>query len=186
QEDRGGVRRGPPRAKGGVAVFPFRRTSDPSPSVVELVRRLAADVLRLARVERDLVRARFSTMAKRAGLGAGLVAGGATMAFLGGVGVLVAIGLALGIVLPAWAAALVVAGALIGAGAATAVLGRSELHAAMEARSSGPVDIETELQETRYRLEAELEALSAKIDPRRLAGTNGAANGRTQTLPRTP
>jgi hypothetical protein len=167
-------------------VFPFRRKSDPSPSVVELVRRLAADALRLARVERDLVRARFSTMVKRAGLGAGLVAGGATMAFLGVVGVLVAIGLALGIVLPAWAAALVVAGALIGAGAATAVLGRSELKGAMEARSSGPVEIETELQETRYRLEAELEALSTKVDPRHRPWMNGAPNGRTQTPQRMP
>jgi len=104
------------------------------------------------------------------------------MAFLGIVGVLVAIGLALGIVLPAWAAALVVAGALIGAGAATAALGRNELQSAMEARSSGPAAIDTELQETRYRLEAELEALSAKIDPRHRPGTNG----RTQTLQRMP
>lgn len=167
-------------------MFPFRRKSDRSPSVVELVRRLAADALRLARVERDLVKARFSTMVKRAGVGAGLVAGGATMAFLGVLGVLVAIGLALGIVLPAWAAALVVAGALIGGGAATAVLGRSELKDAIEARSSGPVEIETELQETRYRIEAELEALSTKVDPRHLAGKNGSVTGTAQTPQRTP
>ena len=155
-------------------MFSFRRKSDPSPSIVQLAKSLVSDALRLARVEVDLVKARFSKTLKRAGIGAGLVAGGAVMAFLGIVGVLVAIGLALGIVLPAWAAALVVVGALIGAGAATAVLGRSELQAAMEARSSGPVEIETELQETRYRLEAELEALSTKVDPRhRTNGGNG-------------
>ena len=138
-------------------MFPFRRKSDPSASIVQLARNLVSDALRLARVEADLVKARFSKTLRRAGIGAGLVAGGAVMAFLGAVGVLVAIGLALGIVLPAWAAALVVAGALIGAGAATAVLGQNELQTALEMRSSGPIEIETELQDTRYRLEAELE-----------------------------
>ena len=109
------------------------------------------------------------------------------MVFLGVVGILVAIGLALALVLPPWAAALVVAGALIGAGAATAVLGRAELQKAMDARVSGPVDIETELQETRYRLEAELEALTARLDPRHKAlDAAGTANGRPQTLDRTP
>jgi putative superfamily III holin-X/uncharacterized protein DUF3618 len=159
----------------------FRRKSDPSPSIVQLGKKLVSDALRLARVEADLVKARFSAMLRRAGLGAGLVAGGAVMAFLGIVGVLVAVGLALGIVLPAWVAALVVAGTLIGAGAATAVLGRNELRAATKARSSGPVEIETELQETRYRLEAELEALTAKVDPRHLAGNNGSARTRHTT-----
>jgi hypothetical protein len=155
-------------------VFSFRRKREPSPSLVHLAKNLVSDAVRLARVEVDLVKARFSKALKRAGIGAGLVAGGAVMAFLGIVGVLVAIGLALGLVLPAWAAALVVAGTLIGAGAATAVLGRNELQAAVEARSSGPVEIETEFQETRYRLEAELEALSAKVDPRHRAnGGNG-------------
>jgi hypothetical protein len=162
-------------------MFSFRRKNDPSPSIVQLARNLVADAIRLARVEADLVKARFSNMLKRAGIGAGLVAGGAVMAFLGTVGVLVAIGLALGIVLPAWAAALVVAGALIGAGAGTAVLGRHELEEAMKARTEGPVDIETELQETRYRIEAELEALSGKIDPRPLAGSNGSARTQQRT-----
>jgi hypothetical protein len=150
-------------------MFTFRRKSDPSPSLVQLVRGVVADALRLLRVEVDLVKARCSRTVKRAGIAAGLLAGGGVMAFLGVVGVLVAIGLALGVVLPAWAAALVVAGVLIGAGAATAVLGRAELQKAMDARVSGPVDIETDVQETRYRLEAELEALTAKLDPRHRA-----------------
>ena len=167
-------------------MFSFRRKSGPSPTIVQLARNLVSDALRLARVEAGLIRARFSAMLRRAGIGAGLVAGGAAMALLGIVGVLVAIGLALGIVLPAWAAALVVAGALIGAGAATAVLGRYELQVAMKMRSSGPIEIETELQDTRYRLEAELEALTAKVDPRQLAGKNGGPDGNAHALQRAP
>jgi hypothetical protein len=101
--------------------------------------------------------------------------------------VLVAIGLALGLVLPAWAAALIVAGALIGAGAATSKLGLAELHKAMESRASGPVEIEAELQETRYRLESELEALSSRLDPRhRAVAQSAGTNGHAQTPPRTP
>jgi hypothetical protein len=168
-------------------VFPFRRKNDSSPSLVELVKGLISDAVRLVRVEVDLVKARFSLTAKRAGLGLGIAAGGATLAFLGVVGVLVAIGLAIGLVLPAWAAALIVAGALLGGGAAAARIGIAQFHTAMEGRSSGPPEIENELEETRYRLEAELEALTAKLDPRHhdVAGTAGT-NGHAQTLPRTP
>ena len=144
----------------------FRRRSNSSPSLVQLVKGLVSDTMRLARVEVDLVKGRFSRTAKRAGIGLGIAAGGTTLAFLGAVGVLVAIGLALGLVLPAWAAALVVAGALLGAGGAAAKLGVAQFRTAMESRASGPPEIETELQETRYRLEAELEALTAKLDPR--------------------
>ena len=58
---------------------------------------------------------------------------------------------------------------------------------AMESRASGPPEIETELQETRYRLEAELEALIAKLDPRHHALTESArTNGHAQTPPRMP
>jgi putative superfamily III holin-X/uncharacterized protein DUF3618 len=168
-------------------MFPFRRKTDSSPSLVGLAKGIASDAVRLARVEVDLVKSRFSRTAKRAGGGLGIAAGGATLAFLGAVGVIVSIGLALGLVLPAWAAALVLAGALLGAGGAAARIGVAQFRTAMEAPTSGPVEIETELQETRYRLEAELEALTAKLDPRHhavaeTAGTNGPA----QTLPRTP
>jgi hypothetical protein len=168
-------------------VLGFRRKGDTAPSLVQLVRSLVSDSLRLVRVEIDAVKARCSQTAKRAGIGLGVAAGGATLAFLGAVGVIVAAGLALGLVLPAWAAALVVAGALIGAGGATAKLGVSQFRTAMESRSSGPVGIETELQETRYRLEAELEALTARLDPRQRAVAETArTNGHAQTLPRTP
>jgi putative superfamily III holin-X len=168
-------------------VLGFRRKGDGSPSIVQLVRGLIAEAIRLVRVEVDLVKARFSRTARRAGIGLGVAAAGATLAFLGAVGVIVATGLALGLVLPAWAAALVVAGALLGAGGATARLGVAQFRTAMESRASGPPEIETELPETRYRLEAELEALTAKLDPRHHALAESArTNGHAQTLTRMP
>jgi hypothetical protein len=62
----------------------------------------------------------------------------------------------------------------MGLAALLAVLGRSQLQAASRARTSGPVSIETELEDTRYRLEADLEALTSKLDPR----TGSHADGR--------
>jgi len=161
-------------------MFRLRRKGTQSPSLVQLVKNLVSDGLRLLRVEGDLVKARFSRALKRAGLAVAILAGAATLAFLGAAGLIVAAGIGLAIVLPAWAAALVVAGALLLAGAAAGLLGVSQLRTAMQARASGPVEIETELQETRYRLEAELEALSVKLDPRHRAHEEvhaGSANG---------
>ena len=170
-------------------MFPFRRKDDDSPSLVQLVKGLVSDVLRLARVELDLVRARFSRTLKRAVIAVGLLAAAATLALLGGIGLLAVVGLALAIVLPAWASALIVAGALLLAGAAIGTLGLVQLRGAMDAKSSGPVEIETERQETRYRLEAELEALTSRLDPRRRSGareTIVVSNGRVPSPQRTP
>jgi hypothetical protein len=172
-------------------MFFRRRHEDPSPSIVELVRGIVSDAIRLVRENVDLVKARFSRTLKRAGIGAGVAAGGATMVFLGLVGLLVAAGLGLALVVDPWLAALIVSGALLAVGAAVALLGVKEVRTAIDERTQGPVDMETALQETRYRLEAELDALTAKLDPRhsshelkQAASTNGSAQ--TMPMPRTP
>jgi hypothetical protein len=144
----------------------FWRRHDNSPSLVQLAKALVSDALRLVRVEVDLVKARFSRMLKQAGIAAGILLAAALVAGLGGIALVVAAGIALAIVLPAWAAALIVGGGLLFGGAATGLVGLRLLRAAMQARTHGPPDLETELQETRYRLEAELEALTSKLDPR--------------------
>ena len=167
----------------------FRRKHDNSPSLVQLVKDLVSDALRLARVELNLVKARFSRTVKQAGIAAGVLLTAALVAGLGAIGLLVTAGIALAIVLPAWAAALIVAGMLLLGGAGAGLLGMSLLRAAMQARTHGPPEIETELQETRYRLEAELEAITSKLDPRHRSHTvespPAGTNGRAQTL-RTP
>ena len=156
----------------------FRRKHDQTPTIVQVAKSLVSDALRLARVELDLVKARFSLMLKRTGIAVGILLAAAFAATLGLVGLLVTVGIAL--VLPAWAAALIVAGALVLGGAATGALGVRQLRAARQARTHGPPEIETELQETRYRLEAELDALTSRLDPR-----HRTPNGHVQTL-RTP
>jgi len=167
----------------------FKRKHDNSPSLVPLAKDLVSDALRLVRVEIDLVKARFSRMLKQAGIAAGILLAAALVAGLGAIGLVVAGGIALAIVLPAWAATLIVAGALLLGGATAGVAGLRLLRAAMQARTHGPVDIETELQETRYRLEAELEAITAKLDPRHHsheAEPPSGANGRVAQTLRTP
>lgn len=160
--------------------LPFvHRPGAHSASLVEIVRNLVSDSVRLVKVERDLIRSRFSRTLKRAGIAAGILAGAATLLFLGFVGLLVTSGLALGIVLPAWGAALIVAGALLLVGTVAGLVGRAQARAAVDARSSGPIDLETDLQDTRYRLEADVDALSSKLDPRHRMQREEARAGTT-------
>ena len=137
------------------------------------------DALRLVRVEVQSVRARFSGALRLAALAAGMLAGAAMLAFLAFIGLVVTIGLALAHVLPGWAAALVVAVALALVSATLTLLGRAGLHRAREARVTGPVELDTALQDTRYRLDAELDALSTRLNPRRFGRLN-VRNGRSE------
>lgn len=154
-----------------------RRRVGSRQSLPRLARSIADDTVRLLRVEVQSVRARFSGALRLAALAAGLLAGAATLAFLAFIGLVVAIGLALALVLPEWAAAFIVAVALALVSSALALLGRAGLQRAREGRVSGPVELDTALQDTRYRLDAELEALSTRLGPRRFGRLN-VRNGR--------
>lgn len=82
-------------------------------SVGELVSRMSEQVSTLVRDELRLAQAELKQKGKRAGTGAGL-AGGAGVLALFGVGALVTAAIAaLAMVLPLWAAALVVGGAVL-------------------------------------------------------------------------
>ena len=153
----------------------FRRNS--GPPLLQLVRDLVADAQRLVRTEVHLAKARFSAALKHAGIGAGLFAGAGLMAVFATAGVFTAIGLAVALELPGWAAALVVVALLLGLAALLATIGRGQLRAAAAPRTTGPVAIETELADTRYRIDAELEALSARLDPRHKSAASSSANG---------
>jgi|SRR5438128_5194035 len=171
-------------------MFRLKRRNTQSPSVLQLVRSVIADGIRLVRSEIELVKARFTQSLKRAGIGIATLLVAAALALFGAAGLLAGAGLALAIVLPGWAAALIVAVALLLAGGGAARLGIAQLQAAARARSSGPVEVETELREMRYRLEADLEALSSRLDPRHHAHDGhehiGTTNGRARTLHRSP
>lgn len=82
-------------------------------SVAQLVNDLSVQTSRLVRDELKLARAEMQVKGRRFGLGAGM-AGAAGLIALFGLGVFIAAAvLALALVLPAWAAALVVGGALM-------------------------------------------------------------------------
>jgi uncharacterized membrane protein YqjE len=92
----------------------------------ELVARLSDDTVRLVRDEIRLAQAEMTQKAKAAGLGAGLF-GGAGVFAVYGLGVLVAAAvIGLSLVLPPWAAALLVAAALFVLAGTVALAGKRE------------------------------------------------------------
>jgi Putative Actinobacterial Holin-X, holin superfamily III len=128
-------------------------TYPPSPgeadgvSTAQLVSQLAEELSRLARNEFKLARMRLQHNGKRAGLGAGTLGGAGAMAAYGGACLVAAAIIALALVMPAWAAAIVVGVVLLVGAAIAGLVGRKTLRSA----SPGSVPKET------------LESLSADV-----------------------
>ncbi|GAB3141192.1 phage holin family protein [Micromonospora sonneratiae] len=99
-------------------------------STGELVQRAAEQISRLVRDEMALARAELVEKGRHAGLGVGLFGGGGILAFFGAGTLVAAFVLLLALVLPAWAAALVVAVALFVLAAIFALIGRRQLQRA--------------------------------------------------------
>lgn len=109
-------------------------------STAELVQRATEQLSRLVRDELALARIELAEKGRHAGIGVGLFGGGGAMA-LCGLGVLVAAGvLALALVIPAWAAALVVAGALFLMAGVLALIGRRQVRRAVPPMPSATAD----------------------------------------------
>ena len=107
------------------------RTLSDDPSIGELVARITQETSTLVRVELRLAQLEMARKGKYAGVGAGLLGGGGLCAVFG-LGTLVAAAvLGLAVVLPGWAAALIVAGALFLIGAVAALIGKKGLTAAV-------------------------------------------------------
>jgi uncharacterized membrane protein YqjE len=103
----------------------------PDASAGELVKQLSEQVSRLIRDELKLAEYEMTRKAKRMGRGAGMF-GGSGLVALYGIGCLLAaaiIGLAS--VLPAWAAAVIVGGALLVIAGVAALLGKSQVSKAV-------------------------------------------------------
>jgi hypothetical protein len=103
----------------------------PDASAGELVKNLTEQVSRLIRDELKLAEFEMTSKAKRMGRGAGMF-GGSGLVALYAIGCLLAaaiIGLAS--VLPAWAAALIVGGALLVIAGVAALLGKSQVSKAV-------------------------------------------------------
>jgi uncharacterized membrane protein YqjE len=101
------------------------------PSTAELVQRATEQVSRLVRDELALARAELTQKGKHAGIGIGLFGGGGALA-LYGLGALVATAiLLLDLVLPAWAAALIVAVVLFAMAGILALVGEKQVSQAV-------------------------------------------------------
>ncbi|WP_125107939.1 phage holin family protein [Gulosibacter massiliensis] len=97
------------------------------PTVPELMTRLSEQTSRLVRDEMRLAQAELSAKAKQGGIGAGFLGAGGILAWFG-FGALIATAiLALTLVLPAWAAALIVTAILFIAAAIVALLGKKKV-----------------------------------------------------------
>lgn len=100
-------------------------------SITALLGSLVADVSVLARSEVELAKIELKDKASKAGVGLGLIAGAAAFAFYA-LGMLIAAAvLALAIVLPPWAAALIVGTVLVAVAATLAQVGRRRLREGM-------------------------------------------------------
>lgn len=122
-------------------------------TVGELARQLPEQISRLVREELRLAQLEMTQKGKRAGIGAGMLGGGGVIALYGVAAVLAAAILALTLVLPAWASALIVGGALLAVSAVLALAGRKQVQQAMP-----PVP-----QQTQASVEADVEEIKERV-----------------------
>jgi hypothetical protein len=114
----------------------------------QLVNDLSEQVSTLVRDELTLARMELVEKGKRAGAGAGLLGGAGVIALYGVGALLFTAGAALALVMPIWAAALVVTAVLFVIAGIVALIGRSQVKRAMPreplaAMESGKRDVET-------------------------------------------
>ena len=96
------------------------------PSIGELMSQLSAQTSRLVRDEMRLAQKEMQQSVKHAGIGAGLISVAGLLAVLGLMAVTAAGLAALALVLPVWAAALIVAGVLFVAAGIAALFSRKQ------------------------------------------------------------
>ncbi|TVT34056.1 phage holin family protein [Amycolatopsis rhizosphaerae] len=100
-------------------------------SIAQLVQDLSDQMRRLVRDELRLATAELKAKGRRAGVGAGVTGAAGVLALLGGATLVAAAVLALALVLPGWAAALIIGGFLVLVGGIALLVGGSQLKAAI-------------------------------------------------------
>lgn len=103
------------------------------PTVGALVHRLTEQVPELIRSEMRLAQAELAQKGKKAGLGVGVLSAAALLGYFGLALLVVTAVLALDLVLPAWAAALIVAGVMFVAAAVAGLAGKKKVEQATPA-----------------------------------------------------
>ena len=110
------------------------------PSIGELMSQLSSQVSRLIRDEMRLAEKEFQQSAKHAGIGAGLFSVAGLLGVFGAATFIAAAVAALSLVLPVWAAALIVGAVLFVAAGVAALVGRRQ---AQEVTPAVPRTVET-------------------------------------------
>ncbi|WP_324785471.1 phage holin family protein [Streptomyces sp. H51] len=116
-------------------------------SVGELVNRATEQLSRLVRQELALAKEELAAKGRRAGRGGGLLGAAGAVAYAGLLALAATGAAALSLVLPVWAAALIVTGALFAIAGVLAVTGRAQL------RRAGPPTPERTLDSVRADVE---------------------------------
>jgi Flp pilus assembly protein TadB len=120
-------------------------------SIGELMGQLSAQTSRLVRDELRLAQKEFQESAKHAGIGAGLLSVAGLFAFLGLVTVIAAAVAGLSLVLPVWAAALIVAVVLFIVAGVAALVSKKQVEEVTPAAPRTAETVKADIQEIKDR-----------------------------------
>lgn len=118
-------------------------------SIGELVSQLSAQTSRLVRDEMRLAQKELAQSAKHAGAGAGLFGAAGLLAFFGVASLIAAAIAGLAVVVPTWAAALIVGAALLAVAGVTALLSRRQTKEVTPAAPQTVASVKKDLQEVK-------------------------------------
>ena len=124
------------------------RVETQDPTLGALVHDLSEQTSRLVRSEVELAKAELAEKGKNAGVGIGLFSAAGLLAFFGAAVLITTVILALALVLPGWASALIVAVVLFAAAGVAALIGKNKVSEATppkpeRAMENVPKDIAT-------------------------------------------
>ncbi|MBW8172532.1 phage holin family protein [Ornithinimicrobium sp. Arc0846-15] len=109
-------------------------------STGELIARMSEQTSTLIRDEVQLAQAELNAKAKHAGTGLGMFGAGGLLAFFGLASLITTAILALALVLPAWASALIVTAVLLAAAAVVSLMGKKQVEQATPLKPERTVD----------------------------------------------
>ncbi|MBX9638747.1 MAG: phage holin family protein [Mycobacteriaceae bacterium] len=124
-------------------------TPNADASIGELISQLSAQTSRLVRDEMRLAQKELVQSAKHAGAGAGLFGAVGLLAFFGVASLITAAVAALAVVLPTWAAALIVGAALLAAAAVAALVSKRQVEEATPAAPQTVESVKKDMQEVK-------------------------------------
>jgi uncharacterized membrane protein YqjE len=118
----------------------------------ELVQQMSEQVSRLVREELRLAQLELAQKGKRAGIGVGLFGGSGLLSLYGLAAIIAGVALLLALVLPAWAAALIVGGVLLATAGVFALLGKRQVSQATPPTPQQTIDsVKTDVEVVKER-----------------------------------